>query len=46
MSETSMLYEIFERLMFGDSCLTFCSCLEVMVCFVHIFLAFVPSWQG
>jgi len=39
-----LLYEIFERLMFGDLCLTFCPGLEVVVCFVQAFLAFVSSW--
>jgi len=37
---TPLLYEIFERLMFGDLCLTFCPGLAVVVCFVQFFLAF------
>ena len=41
-----MLYEIFKRLMFGDSCLTFCPGLEVVMCFCAGFLAFVSSSQG
>ena len=43
---TPLLYEIFQRLMFSDLCLTFCPCFEVVVCFVQVFLAFVSSWQG
>jgi len=38
--------EIFERLMFGDLCLTFCPGLAIVVYFVQVFLAFVFSWQG
>jgi len=37
-----MLYEIFERLMFGDSCLTICSDLENVVCFVQVFWLLYP----
>ena len=43
---TPLLYEIFESLMFGNLCLTFYPGLTVVVCFVHVFLAFVSSWQG
>jgi len=32
--------------MFGDLCLTFCPDLAVVVCFVHVFLAFVFSCHG
>jgi len=41
-----MLYEIFERLMFGDSCLTICLDLEDVMCFVQVFLASISSSQG
>jgi len=41
---TPLLYEIFERLMFGDLYLTFCAGLAVVVCFVQLLLVFVSSW--
>ena len=43
--ETFMLYEKFERLMFGDSCLTIYPYLEDMVYFVQVFLASILSSQ-
>jgi len=32
--------------MFGDLYLTFCPGLEVVVCFMQVFLAFNSSWHG
>ena len=37
-----MLYEIFERLMFGDSCLTICPHLKDVMCFVQVFWLLYP----
>jgi len=42
---TFMLYEVFEKLMFGDSCLTFCSGLKVVMCFCASFSASVSLLQ-
>jgi len=35
------MYDVFEKLMFGDSCLTFCPSLEVVVCFCAGSMAFI-----
>jgi len=40
--ETFMLYEIFKRLMFDDSCSMICPDLEDVVCFVQDFLLLYP----
>ena len=42
MFRTLMLHDIFERLMFGDSCLTLYPDLEDVVCFMQVFWLLYP----